>query len=481
MVLKIVKMAEDISKKQWGFHANRSIKPVHLANGFFRALCGGQTGSTTLLQKAAGGYHTGRSRVTTEQFIDDIKDLYECEDRTKLFERAKDLRESLSLVLNQDGTFFPSSFSSATLTHRLHITSDPSDQGAGKVLAQILANSDPNTINCLRNCLDKDNDNIFILSYPLIDRTKELGPPPIANNGSNDNVNNSKFSKLVQTTFSNLMLYEQRMEKAMFLQRVVSLASFLIFLRLINQNEPSENQDNYVPILVCGNNPSPILREISRNTFILARQQIVKTYEKQLKIELQNRGQENLSKDEYLEIGREWLTDEGRLFENEFAQFSQIFEGMILGGLSLLDAFSHAIVRLMFMIMKNKGESPEGVAASLGRLSGLLYPRLGGRGGKSYLPGPTFLDMLVVSLLEPNEEVSLEEFWSRARKHYGVICGAQSIIDNEYLREWGIRSVSPKNLHANAQKLLSQFNSMGHALEFPDDIAVIHVGGLAHE
>ena len=481
-------LAKELCLKVWGFHPSRQVKPVHFANGFFRSLCG-QSGASQLLQKAAGGFRKGITQVTTDMFLADIRDKYDPTSSANPVEKAATLRSALDLVLGQDRATYPTGpFFSPTLTHHLHTTSDPSDQGTGAFLAHVLCVADDTTaVEVLRRSLSSGTDNVYFLTLPLLNK-REIGPMPTVGEEFREYIRTSVILDAVQQAFSTVTLYEPRLEKTMFLQRVVTLGSFGIFLHMMNQpRQGVGGQTGLTPILLCARQSADDLREASRATFVRGRQQIERTFEEEFTALLQARGEENLSRDEYLENARARLpnlgqqSNAGKREQKVWLRFEQDFSGFLLGSGNPTEAFISASVRAAFLIMHEAGEDPEGFWTSLGRMAGLVFPRASGRGGKYYLPAPQFLDMLVVALLAPDEEIPMEEFWNRAWQRFGIIVGARSSLDAARLASRGIRQVSPNQLSRNAAEIHAELVRMGHAREYADDIAMIRTGGMKDE
>lgn len=489
-MIALDELAKELSVQVWGFHPTRQVKPVHFANGFFRSLCGQSGSASPLLQKAAGGFRKGSSPVTTEQFLADIREKYEYNNDGILLEKAIILRSALDLVLGQDrATFATGSFFSPTLTHHLHTTSDPSDQGTGKFLSDVLgAAPDTAAVEALRRSLDSGTDNVYFLTLPLL-RKREVGAPPAVSQEVLDRVQSSTLLCSIQEAFSVITRYETRLEKTMFLQRVVTLGSLSIFLHMMNLSTPNTGgATGFVPLLLCARQSADDLREASRATFVRGRQQIERAFEAAMTKLLSARGEDQLSQEEYIDLLRSRLpnlgqsSQRGKKETKVLNRFNQDFSGFLLGAANPAEAFISATVRASFSLMNEVGGAdPEGFWTSLGRMAGLVYPRQGGRGEKYYLPAPQFLDMLVVSLLAPDEEISMEEFWDRAWHRFGIIVGARSSLDASRLARRGIRQVSPNQLARNARDILGELIRMGHAREYADDIAMIRAGGMKDE
>src|SRR5690606_4894885 len=124
--------------------------------------------------------------------------------------------------------------SSVTLTHFLQTSSDPSDNGTGAFMAEVLAaSSGTEIVDILRQSLNKTNDNIYLLTGPLLEQ-KELGALPTVSENVRNIINNSPHLMSIQKAFARLVKYEKVMEKTVFLQRVVTLGCFALYLHLTN-------------------------------------------------------------------------------------------------------------------------------------------------------------------------------------------------------------------------------------------------------
>lgn len=482
MGLTFKSLADTVAEDVWGFVPNRQIKPVHFANGFARALCG-KRGSVDLLLEAAGAFRKGNARVSTEAFLADIDGRFESRSGELPVDDAKNLRSALDLVLNQDrGLYRSEKFASLSLTHHEHVTSDTSDRHTGRFLAEVLTCAeDPQIVEILRQTLDLQTDNVYLLTAPLVEASS-LGPPPTPGDDLLARVAGSPVLSRIQDAFSTLVKYQPSLEKTMFLQRAVELGSFSIFLHLINVSlETEQDAAGLAPLLMTAPEPTPEIREASRTTFIRARQRIEQAFEDGLATQLKSRGEHDLSEQEYRGLARSWLpeldtgTSNAKKEQRIWDRFQKDFDAFLIGASSPFDAYKRAAVRAAFLAM---GEEPESVSRSLGRMVGLVYPRLQGRGDKYFSPAPQFLDMLVLCLIEPDEgSIPVEEFWLRVRERFGLLSGVEGTADSRRLLRCGIRRASPTELEDNAKGILSELTRMGHAREYADDIAMVGAGG----
>lgn len=493
-------VAQELAEKRWGFVPNREIKPIHFANGFFRALSG-RTGSPELLHKAAGKFKDGQSRTSNEQFVRDARDRLHFKGYGEDPEAVKDVRMALDLMVSQDGAVFASGPYSFTATHWRHTSSDPSDQKTGRFMAQVLASRSEadhpehegsgdgtsvssGVVEVLRQLLDQPDD-LYRLTVPLLD-DREMGPPPSAD--GNDLIERLTQSgcplRAIQEAATRLAHHVMdTREKTTALQRLVTLGSFGIFLHLVNATDEALGVDDVsdrrrVPLLLCKNPPRASMREASRRAFTHARQRITFAFEEELALEFKRRGDDSKDRAFYENQMRNWLVQAGQSdkeraqAEDLLEQFKQTFEAERNGTDDLFRAFVRAATPTFLAVMGS--HRPAASAIRISTHGGLLGP-FRGPGEKYYRPAPQFLDMLTAALLEPGEEIPATQFWQKAWDEFGILCGARSRHDADQLRAWGIRQVSIDHLTENANALAEQLTRLGHARTYADGITLIRV------
>lgn len=485
--LTFYELIETVANEVWGFLPNRDVKPIHFANDLFRFLTG-KTGSPTKLQEIAGGYRSGSNPKTNEQLLTELGDYFEYQDPADALERLHELRGALDLLLSQDRALYAKGPFSVTLSHYIHISTDPSGKDTGKFIGRaLLANGPHHAVEVIRECLCEGSDGLFYLTAPLLrehayQATLSQPSPP----GDTDLPRNSPVPRIVQSVFGVLVQYRRYLDKTAFLQRVVILGAFCVMLQIANSVREN-GETSLIPILLCAPQPTPDIREASRGTLHLARQRIERAFEQGFEREMIRRGQDNCTEEEYWKLFEGWLPslhDDRKIREHRrdarvWDRFSGDFSAFLSGADSPFEAFVQAATRAAFYGMQvTGGASPEDFHVFLGRGIGLVYPRKAGAGEKYYRPDPQFLDTLVTSLVEPEEEISLTEFWERAWKHFGIISGYLGTVDARRLASFGIRQATPQTLWENGQKLLQMLIRMGYATQYPDDIAMIRgLGG----
>jgi len=481
--MKLKDIAQQIAKDTWGFVPARDIKPVHFANGFFRALSG-RTGDPDLVQKAAGAFKKGKSNTTTEQLIEDIRDRVHNPDNARVKERVKELRAALDVVLSQDKALYASARTySFTLTHWLHTSSDASDQRSGRLmtwLLQEMGRSD--TIDALREALDETNDAIYELTAPLLDASREMKPvgnPDAEVRALFDRVSDgSSAFAAVADGFDQLTRHASHLDKTAFLQRLVTFGGFALYHHVVNSTEEA-HEGRRVPMLLCAPDPSIEVKDVSRNTFQLSKRRIREAFEEGISRKLDQRNQADLTKKEYFRLMHGWLIQAGmkesarKAAERREEQFREDFEAERAAVDSDAEAFIRASVPVCFAELGSK--DPASCVKYMGVHSGFVGP-FRGRGERYYRALPQFLDALVATILKPGEQTTEKKFWKMAWKQYGILCGARSQHDLRSLEDVGIRKATANELTKNARNIRDELTRLGYARTYADSATLIQSG-----
>lgn len=481
--MKLKDIAQQVAKDTWGFVPARNIKPVHFANGFFRALSR-RTGDPSLLHKAAGGFKKGNSNTTTQQLIEDIRDRLYDPGNARVNARVKELRAALDSVLSQDKALFASARTySFTLTHWLHASSDASDQQSGRLMTWLLQEmGKSDTINTLRSVLDERNDAIYKLTAPLLDDSREMKPvsnPSVEVRGLFDRVTTQSSSfAAIADGYEQLTCHASYLDKTAFLQRIVTFGGFALYHHVVNSTEEAHSGTR-VPMLMCAPDPSREVKDVSRNTFQLSKRRIQQAFEEGITRKLEQRNQEALAKEEYYRLMHGWLIhanmkdDARKSAEREEEQFRNEFEAERAAVSSDAEAFIRASVPVCFAHLGPK--DPPGSLKYVGVHSGFVGPFRGG-GERYYRALPQFLDALVASVLDPGEETTEKKFWEEAWKRYGLLCGARGLQDLRCLEDVGIRKATANALTKNALDIRDELTRLGYARTYADSSTLIQSG-----
>lgn len=412
--------------------------------------------------------HAGREKLATKnrrtaaQLLDEDKF-----DQILLGERAPvlldDLRVALDAVLHQDGAFNASGgFSTLTLTQWSHLTSDPSDAGAGLLIGQVLlADPDRAAALALRAALLDTSDATYRLTQPLLPADSRPMPDLPPKPDLEELLKTSGSLRALQQAFRNLAAHARPLGKLELLARAGRLAGLGLWVHLLNAGADGRRQ----PLLVCGPQPPAEVRNASHRGIALAQRQLRRHFSAALYAELQKRGEANLSADAY----RDWAPEvEAAHRERYLLEFDQELDAGTEPG----RAACSALVTPALRAVGSDTEGADKYVTALGRRLG-LWPRYTGPVGRHLKPVAAIYDALVPALLEPGQTMRFREFWQKAADEFGLMCGARGSTDLEALAQAGMRGLTPAHLALNARSVLQELSRQGYARTYADGEALV--------
>jgi hypothetical protein len=448
-----------IYDQEFGFPpTNRSMKPVHVANGLSRRLVGTTTSFTPLarvlrqyVQKQAAGYLEERhpNASILKDYGDRFSDAY---GNTPSDEDLTAFRALAKETLGADGAAFDSGQSSFTLSHRDMITTDISDNGSGDLLAALLvAGGDQRPspgADLVRVLLEQDTDPWTMIGWPILDvgdqsdatllpaallrsqRVAEL----LATDGNG--VLTSPTLRVLRERYDQLAAYEERYgAKLTTLRRMVLFGSFVIHVHMIRRGADVISTAARPPILIDmfdGRRRS--LREASAATLQAGFRSIEQLVMHRIRMEIEEAFPKPKKVGTYLDSladspDKTLLTDE--------------YEAHV-GTVGPIEALAEAYWKAGYSGVGPKSVKgfPWHALLALGRRSGYLLPYDDrGRGGKEhkrYGLNAEFAEILVASVVAPGEPIDFDEFLDQLRESYGIVIGRQ--VDFDVIRRNDLRS-----------------------------------------
>lgn len=461
----ISSIAKDAATKLWGFRPGRDIKIVHLTNGMLRTICGGTPKTPKLLGEMVAT-HAGRERLaattrrTSVQLLQDgrFEGILLGDSIPALLD---DLRVAVDSVLNQDGAFYAGSQSTLTLTQWRHLTSDPSDNGAGELIGQVLlADAEQVAVKVLRQALTDETDTTYRLTLPLL--PIETSPMPAIPQASElgELVKTSASLQSLQRAFRTLAQHTQ-LGKQELLVRAGRLAALGLWIHLLNAGGNSKRQ----PLLLCGPQAQGEIKAASHRSISLAQRQLRRHYADAIYAELRASGLENLSPAQY----RGWAEN---LTEKHRDRYLLELEQELDAGLTPGQAVCSALVTPALRSIGSENEGADKYVVALGRRLG-LWPRFPGRVGHHLKPVAAVYDALVTALVKPGQTMRYRDFWQQAADEFGLMCGARGSTDLAALANAGLRGLTPAQLATNSQAILHELSRQGYARLYADGEALI--------
>ena len=437
-----------IYDEEFGFlPTNKSMKPVHVANGLARRVVGVTYDFGPLAKvirqyvtKQAAGYLEERNpnSAIMKAYPQKFQDLHR---NPPTDERLTSFRALAKDTLGADGAAFESGHSSFTLSHKRMISNDVSDGGSGDFLASLLtAGSGPAVAaDLLRDLLDRDTDPWTMIAWPMLDvgassdatlsgvaltRSERVSANLLA--VAEDRQIASPTLRILRQRFDQLASFEKQGEKLTTLRRLVLFGCFAIHVHMIRR---------CADVIVGGPRP-PILLDMSDGRRRSLREASAATLEggrraiEQLVVFRIRQYVESVLKDEehigpYLDTladtpDKQIIVD---VYQAEHASAGAV------------DALAEAFWKAGYSGVGPKSAKgyPWNALRELGRRSGYLLPYDDrGRGGKEhkrYGANAEFAEVLVASVVAPGHPRQFDEFLDDLRDAYGIVVGRQRDFD----------------------------------------------------
>lgn len=495
-------MAAEAAQQLWYFKPSRDIKTVHLFNALLRELCGGTPGSLALLRTVVAT-HPNRPNARAEKFLyaqDLVNDPTYADFQVATagpltVANVEALRLALDAVLQQDGAFFggfdkdktersggalvfgSGSLATLTLTHWRHLTSDPSDNRAGHMLAGVLLAAPAGAaVRVLREVLLDENDTTTRLTAPLLPTPVKVMPGvPPTSEVTAKHLADSPVLADVQRAFETLVGHRQALGKLELLARAGRLASFGLWVHVLNAGRTGAGRQ---PLLLCGPQAPPAIKTASHNGVGLMHKQLRRAYTEALASHLTAcQLHKDLTAADYQSWADDWEEKERERFKLEIAQKTAAGQTPFR---AVCQALAEPAMRRISRKREgtdkktNKKEGPDKYLNEQARRLGLFpEPRHLGRTGYHLRPGPPFYDMLVAALLPPGRSLTARQFWQQAYEQFGLLCGVRGAADLADLARAGITGLTPAHLAANAQNVLAELTRQGYARAHADGETIL--------
>ena len=488
-----------IYDEEFGFlPTNKSMKPVHVANGLARRVVGVTNDFRPLAKvirqyvtKQTAGYLEERNpnsaiiEAYPQKFHDRHRNPPPDERLTSFRALAKD-------TLGADGAAFESGQSSFTLSHQRMITNDVSDNGSGDFLASLLtAGSGPAVAaDLLRDLLDRDTDPWTMIAWPMLNvgarseatlsgvaltRSERVSANLLA--VTEDRQIASPTLRKLRQRFDQLASFEKQGEKLTTLRRLVLFGCFAIHVHMIRRCADVIPDGPRPPILLDmfdGRRRS--LREASAATLEGGRRAI----EQLVVFRIREYVASVLKDEEHIGPYLDTLADTSDkqlivdVYQAEHASMGAVG--------ALAEAFWKA--GYSGVGPKSAKGYPWNALRELGRRSGYLSPYDDrGRGGKEhkrYGANAEFAEVLVASIVAPGRPRQFDEFLGDLRDAYGIVVGRQ--LDFDIVRRNDLRlgvdlprsvSFNENDLRLNVNQFRDLLTDIGFAKTYADGRTIV--------
>lgn len=458
------------------------IKPAHLANGLFRAVTG--------------------------VVADDVEQHEAIHPRKneQLEEIPRNVREMLPALLGADRTLYGTPrFSSYTLSHATHITSDNHDRRTGEWLRAILETGEETTaLSLMRTLLMEEDsqrsDELSVLTLPKSPHLDNLKSAPrrLPNKTwpsslclDQDGEFVDPLLRSIRQGFNQLAKHDQEMArwggKLDTLRRMAMWGCFSVYLHLANVGR--DESETRVPILFCmGATDEPTLKQASIQSYQWVSRSLDRFFRRAIEQQIVDwhadgrygawdKNEENRARVQEMTWKR---IDHGGMraqktnedYARDFLRFYNSYQSAA-AGMPPMQAFAHAATDMLDLFLSS---SPADIARALGVQIGLLSaPRK--RTEKLYAPEADLLEVLVRASLPVGELWTLPDLAHYWVDQYGVLFGALG-DENERLATWGIESVAGDEYQLNVNRLVDLLEMSGYARRYADGVVLVQVPRL---
>lgn len=519
--MKISKILNAVYDTSVGWRpATGAIKPVHIANGLFRELLGGQYYSISELLAFVVPYASKKTRLPDPKrtycyLVNEISDpryaAFKDERYKERFERLRDFTRGL---VGTDNAVFPQEhLTSFTLTCPQMISTDTFDREVGRFMSYILRGKEGDGLlgtHVLELLKEDPSDPITFLVSPLLNRDPKYTSTKSEKCSPFTNKNLGLFFANIEKAGNNLCAHEkQQGNRLATLQRVVHFAcvSLLSYTQALSKNGKLENR---IPLLLAMDAPKgsslAIASEQSLSAFYdsfelwLAEQLAKRILEGEpLILKEEGDGKKNKSVvklpeksgDKVRVAVRDFFssviaTQKGEspdrdLVNNRMSYFEQSLNRHLQQGeIDTLSDEQWALVIadtiVQCYLQEYDSGGPREFLQGLGRKTGIIYPHFQGRSKEKRIrPSVPILEMLVKSCCPFDNPISLPDFLDRLWETYGIIVGGRTVNgsgDHELLARCGV-DVSRNDLELNTNTFIDHLVQIGLARRYPDNISYV--------
>lgn len=490
-----------IYDEEFGFlPTNRSMKPVHVANGLARRVMGVTNDFKPLarmirqyVKKQAAGYLEERN--SNADILNNYRTVFQdWYGNPPSDEPLTAFRALASDTLGADGAAFESGQSSFTLSHQGMITNDVSDNGSGDFLANLLTAGDRPAVaaDLLHNLLSQDTDPWTMIAWPMLGvgakseaslsgaaltRARRVSENLLAT--TEDGYIVSPTLRELRQRFDLLASYEEQGEKLATLRRLVLFGCFAIHVHMIQRCANVIHDGPRPPILLdMFDGKRRSLREASAATLEGGRRAIEQLVIFRIRDYLATFKETRPHFEVYLDSLADTL-DKQLVAEYQADRDSR----------EAIDTLADAFWKAGY-----SGVGPASVKGypwnallALGRRSGYLspYDNRGRRGRqyKRYGANAEFAEILVASIVARGQPKQFDEFLDDLRRSYGIVVGRQN--DFDIVRQNDLRlgddlprsiSVNENDLRLNVNQFRDLLIDIGFAKTYADGRTIITTG-----
>lgn len=490
MSMKLNDVNGDASKWAFGFKAtSRSIKPVHVAQVLFGHALGHVHSPEDLFK-----FVEKPAKTPSSELPDDIKEKFELNPRNR-DERLDQLRQTLRKVLANDNALYASQRGSApTCTSDWFVINPTAGVSVGRFLYHLTTEAEADLDGKLNDQLTDHHDSISVLFRPLVKDAEKQSATVKSWTGpdADDPLDDWKVAADLVEGFGTLSLHLKEPSGGATnyprdLRRIVKFGAFALYSYMANRHNEIRDEANaresHLPLVFnyTGDTDGPVanaslecydaIGTAVQSASRLGVEAVLDTQGYRDKSEYDEDGILSKIEDrELLDLDR---TSDSKLAE-DYETFRYLFEGDPAN-----DVFDRLVNTVTDAIHQSryKTYTPVDTIQTFGWRAGIVKPR-GNRANERRLsPDPEVLEAILLSILEPDEQLSLQELCQRLRTRYGIIVGGTE-ADRDHLNQWdisiGASAVESDPLsNRNYEGFKQAVVDLGFAHEYADGVTIV--------
>ena len=472
MSIAIEELRETVDESFVGIRLNTTkVKPVHIANGLFRAILS-ETNSTKLLhrfvfhQKATGEIPSGHD-------IDSVvSDLLECEaiepgiepDDIAMF------RRQLKRVVSADDGVFTGQMQSYSAGSSPFLSKDTVGQDAGGFVASWLEFINSPLFEQIEKCLHDETDIVTQICQPLLnDETapfeifadiEDLKFTKSQLKGRNKNKQWIGLEEAAQTLATNL---QEHPDKLFRLRMAVLFAAFVV-LRHVTSLESYYDKDkkNSPPPFLLDFGINGDLKDASKQSYSRCTQSIARFYSFAFgEVLKKTHTAEQLTRckpPRYKEGIKKKIDDQGdNLWKVKRGSAKKAKNKFLIFGEAIFD------------ILALQAEAdPIRYFRGLGRRIGLLHPPKGAA-VPWFRPKQDLVELMIYCCVEPGESIELITLCEHMYRRFGILVGGGT-LDESVLESNGIYTWDRDSLNENVAAFSFSLVDHGFATQLADGV-----------
>jgi hypothetical protein len=457
-----------------------SIKPAHIANGWFRCILGKRYDPALLNQTVVHWTQNGEINPS-EKLLAENPSIFEpfqpVSRRREFGEFRADLKQLISPVggaVNKGNRQ-----SSYNITCERHITEDYNDWGTGAFLYHLLATNlgdgSSAALELLTSILAKPTDEVSAITTPLVAQSVAtdvtIGSYPaervIKKRGK---AFQSPTLNQLRAGFDNLAAFEANYGGGLdALRRFVAFGTFAVLMHMHNRCAEINGAAGFTPILLhFSDTQASTAYQASHATYNLSRRAIETLYTGLLKEWLEPRigTRPTPKRCEQFIAEMDFGYNEDDKTRGQMSKAYRSFASQF----GNLDAMAEGLRETIF---RDLSGTPLDFYRAIGVRGGFVRPAGNRAVRKYYTLEGVLLEALLASVL-PKGEMTYQQFLDECFSRYGLLTGGRS-NDSTVLMEQGIGIATVQDLRLNSQNFRQQLLCLGWARRYADGVLMVQV------